>query len=92
MALILFFTGNGAVSESFQVDESTIAIGCWKGRTNLTVMVTAIDCRELLERLSVRIDTQNGSSPVHDDQPSINNTHDEAQATNGVDDSEATES
>jgi multisite-specific tRNA:(cytosine-C5)-methyltransferase len=34
-----------------QVNESTIAIGCWKGRASLTVMVTAIDCQELLERL-----------------------------------------
>ncbi|KAI8029391.1 tRNA (cytosine(34)-C(5))-methyltransferase [Camellia lanceoleosa] len=35
-----------------KVDASTIAIGCWRGRTNVSVMVTAIDCREMLERLS----------------------------------------
>ncbi|GFY87408.1 S-adenosyl-L-methionine-dependent methyltransferases superfamily protein [Actinidia rufa] len=43
-----------------QVDASTIAIGCWRGRTNISVMVTAIDCREMLERLSVRMENGNG--------------------------------
>ncbi|KAK4773771.1 hypothetical protein SAY87_028790 [Trapa incisa] len=28
-----------------------IAIGCWKGKASLSVLVTAIDCQELLERL-----------------------------------------
>ncbi|CAL1385339.1 unnamed protein product [Linum trigynum] len=41
-------------SDTLKVDASTIAIGCWKGRGSLSVMVTAIDCQELLERLSVR--------------------------------------
>lgn len=45
-----------------KVDASTIAIGCWKGRSNLNVMVTAIDCQELLERLSVRMEAEKGSS------------------------------
>lgn len=45
-----------------QVNESTIAIGCWKGRASLTVMVTAIDCQELLERLLMRKEPENGSS------------------------------
>ena len=45
-----------------QVDASTIAIGCWRGRTNISVMVTAIDCQEMLERLSVRM--ENGNGPV----------------------------
>lgn len=31
--------------------ESPIAIGCWRGKASLSVMVTAIDCQELLERL-----------------------------------------
>jgi len=44
------------------VDESTIAIGCWKGRARLSVMVTAMDCQELLERLLIRFDTEKGSS------------------------------
>ncbi|KAL8476218.1 hypothetical protein ACS0TY_028761 [Phlomoides rotata] len=29
-----------------------IAIGCWRGRTNVSVMVNAIDSQELLERVS----------------------------------------
>lgn len=41
------------------VDESTIAIGCWKGRGSLTVMVTGIDCQELLERLVIRMEAEN---------------------------------
>lgn len=44
------------------MDESTIAIGCWKGRARLSVMVTAMDCQELLERLLIRFDTEKGSS------------------------------
>ncbi|CAL1352881.1 unnamed protein product [Linum trigynum] len=40
--------------DTVKVDASTIAVGCWKGRGSLSVMVTAIDCQELLERLSVR--------------------------------------
>lgn len=43
------------------MDASTIAIGCWKGRSSLSVMVTAIDCQELLERLSVCMETEKGS-------------------------------
>ncbi|GER26875.1 ribosomal RNA small subunit methyltransferase F [Striga asiatica] len=34
-----------------------IAIGCWRGRTNIAVMVTAVDCQELLERVSVLLST-----------------------------------
>ncbi|THF97559.1 hypothetical protein TEA_013458 [Camellia sinensis var. sinensis] len=44
-----------------KVDASTIAIGCWRGRTNVSVMVTAIDCQEMLERLSMWMETKNGS-------------------------------
>ncbi|CAN0859746.1 RNA cytosine C(5)-methyltransferase NSUN2 [Linum grandiflorum] len=41
--------------ETVKVDASSIAIGCWKGRGSMSVMVTAIDCQELLERLAVRM-------------------------------------
>ncbi|GAB2283327.1 hypothetical protein Dimus_017844 [Dionaea muscipula] len=41
-------------SDPIQVNPSTIAIGCWKGRTNIAVMVSAIDCRELFDRLMKR--------------------------------------
>ncbi|MCI50602.1 tRNA (cytosine-5-)-methyltransferase NSUN2, partial [Trifolium medium] len=35
-----FSTGNKTVAEALQVDESSIAIVCWKGGASLTVMVT----------------------------------------------------
>lgn len=50
-----------------QVDESTIAIGCWKGRASLSVMVTAIDCQELLERLLMRIEMEKDNSMQEND-------------------------
>ncbi|XP_021725438.1 tRNA (cytosine(34)-C(5))-methyltransferase-like [Chenopodium quinoa] len=42
-----------------QVNSSTIAIGCWRGRSNLNVMVTGLDCKDLLERLEKRMETGN---------------------------------
>ncbi|XP_020233288.1 tRNA (cytosine(34)-C(5))-methyltransferase [Cajanus cajan] len=60
--VVIMSKGNSVATESLQVDESTIAIGCWKGRARLSVMVTAMDCQELLERLLIRFDTKNGSS------------------------------
>uniref|UniRef100_A0A1D1ZIH6 tRNA (Cytosine(34)-C(5))-methyltransferase n=2 Tax=Anthurium amnicola TaxID=1678845 RepID=A0A1D1ZIH6_9ARAE len=43
------------------IDASTIAIGCWKGKTNLSVMVSEVDSLELLARISVRFGTGEGS-------------------------------
>ncbi|BAT73408.1 uncharacterized protein HKW66_Vig0011380 [Vigna angularis] len=60
--VVILSLGNTTAVESLQVDESTIAIGCWKGRARLSVMVTAMDCQELLERLLIRFDNVNGSS------------------------------
>ncbi|KAK7359006.1 hypothetical protein VNO77_00949 [Canavalia gladiata] len=60
--VVILGEGNRVSTESLKVDESTIAIGCWKGRARLTVMVTAMDCQELLERLLIRLDTEKGSS------------------------------
>ncbi|RDX80861.1 tRNA (cytosine(34)-C(5))-methyltransferase, partial [Mucuna pruriens] len=63
--------GEGAL----QVNESTIAIGCWKGRASLTVMVSALECQELLERLLMRLDTvteKDSSIYVDKDKPSDN--------------------
>ncbi|KAE7998034.1 hypothetical protein FH972_002613 [Carpinus fangiana] len=59
--VIVLSKGNNALDNHAQVNESTIAIGCWKGRASLTVMVTAIDCQELLERLLMRKEPENGS-------------------------------
>ncbi|PON33888.1 tRNA (C5-cytosine) methyltransferase, NCL [Parasponia andersonii] len=59
-----------AASDPIQVDEPTIAIGCWRGKASLTVMVTAIDCQEMLERLSARAEIEKGSSVKDDHSPS----------------------
>ncbi|KAF5779122.1 putative tRNA (cytosine(34)-C(5))-methyltransferase [Helianthus annuus] len=56
---------NEGSSDPPVVDRSTIAIGCWKGRSSLSVMVTAIDCQEMLERLLVRFETKSGSSDIN---------------------------
>ncbi|XP_044484350.1 RNA cytosine-C(5)-methyltransferase NSUN2-like isoform X2 [Mangifera indica] len=60
--VIVLRKGSNASTVPVQVNESTIAIGCWKGRGSLSVMVTAVDCQELLERLLVRIETQKDNS------------------------------
>ncbi|KAF8109611.1 hypothetical protein N665_0094s0077 [Sinapis alba] len=39
-------------SEAVKVNSSTIAIGCWKGKASLTVMVTTVDCDQLIQRLA----------------------------------------
>ncbi|CAN4126729.1 unnamed protein product [Withania somnifera] len=63
---------NKTLSEA-QADPSTIAIGCWRGRANISVMVTALDCQELLERLSMALEEETkASSP--EIKPSTNNT------------------
>lgn len=36
------------------MNPSAIAIVCWKGKTNLCVMVSPLDGKELLERVSLR--------------------------------------
>ncbi|KAF5749781.1 tRNA (cytosine(34)-C(5))-methyltransferase [Tripterygium wilfordii] len=58
-----FFADGQASSDPIQVDASTIAIGCWKGRGSLSVMVTAIDCQELLGRLFACTETDKSSLP-----------------------------
>lgn len=59
--VIVLSKGGEALSNPIQIDASTIAIGCWKGRASLSVMVTAIDCQELLERLLVRLEIEKGN-------------------------------
>ncbi|XP_057542157.1 uncharacterized protein LOC130820701 isoform X1 [Amaranthus tricolor] len=49
-------------SVAIQVDSSTIAIGCWKGRSNLNVMVTSLDCTDLLERLEKRMEARSAQT------------------------------
>ncbi|XP_022739320.1 tRNA (cytosine(34)-C(5))-methyltransferase-like [Durio zibethinus] len=59
--VIVLGEGGKSLSDHIQADASTIAIGCWKGRASLSVMVAAIDCQELLERLSARMETEKGT-------------------------------
>lgn len=50
-------------AEPHQVDPSTtIAIGCWRGKNSISVMVTAVDCQELLERLLKGTEAENPSA------------------------------
>ncbi|XP_058087072.1 uncharacterized protein LOC131234303 isoform X2 [Magnolia sinica] len=53
--IVVLNTGDQYSPETIVLDASTIAIGCWKGKTNLSVMVSQTDSQELLERLSVRL-------------------------------------
>ncbi|KAK9285133.1 hypothetical protein L1049_024318 [Liquidambar formosana] len=67
--VVVLRRGNQTLSDPIQVDASTIAIGCWKGRASLNVMVTAIECQELQERLLKRMETEEGSL-VQENKPS----------------------
>ncbi|KAJ3676926.1 hypothetical protein LUZ60_002650 [Juncus effusus] len=42
-----------------EVDASTVAIVCWKGKSNLSIMVSPLDAKELLQRLQVRSGANN---------------------------------
>ncbi|XP_061336578.1 uncharacterized protein LOC133283693 [Gastrolobium bilobum] len=89
--VVVLGEGNKAATEAPQGDELTIAIGCWKGRASLTVMVTAMECQELLERLLMRLDTVTEKVCfMQENKPSIN-VGDEAQESNSkIEDVEAT--
>ncbi|KAJ1381984.1 hypothetical protein SESBI_44639 [Sesbania bispinosa] len=80
--VVVLGEGNRAATEPLQVDESTIAIGCWKGKASLTIMVTAMECQELLERLLMRLDTAEKGSSMQEDKQT-NNMGDEEQELNG---------
>ncbi|KAI5426412.1 hypothetical protein KIW84_032003, partial [Lathyrus oleraceus] len=88
--VIVLGEGNKVSAEALQVDESSIAIGCWKGRASLTVMVSSIECQELLERLLMRLDreTEKGSS-MHEDKPSNNVRYVEQESNGNSQDVEA---
>ncbi|KAK6125801.1 hypothetical protein DH2020_040457 [Rehmannia glutinosa] len=61
---VVFLKGQ-VLSDSSQ-DVTPIAIGCWRGRTNVAVMVTALDCQELLERVSMLLSTEDALQPEGD--------------------------
>ncbi|GJN20554.1 hypothetical protein PR202_gb07946 [Eleusine coracana subsp. coracana] len=51
-------------TESIAMDPSAIAIVCWKGKSNLCVMVSPLDGKEMLERVSLRFGLKH---PVEDE-------------------------
>ncbi|XP_020255770.1 tRNA (cytosine(34)-C(5))-methyltransferase isoform X2 [Asparagus officinalis] len=59
--VVILGEGKGS-ADKVEVDASTIAIVCWKGRTNLCIMVSELDGKELLERLSARFGREKGSA------------------------------
>ncbi|KAL7143955.1 hypothetical protein ABFS83_08G226200 [Erythranthe nasuta] len=69
---------NGGSSDSLQEDTKPIAIGCWRGRTNVSVMVTALDCQELLERVSTLVSAEEAKPEVSEIE--LDNTINEAPA------------
>ncbi|KAG1342342.1 putative tRNA (cytosine(34)-C(5))-methyltransferase [Cocos nucifera] len=48
-------------AENIVADASTIAIVCRKGKTNLSIMVSPLDAKELLERLAVHFGSERGT-------------------------------
>lgn len=63
-------------------DSQEIAIGCWKGRGSITVMVTEIECVEMIERLVIRGDIES-TPPGEEAKPSSTNgleSHEEEEA------------
>lgn len=71
------------------VDASTIAVGCWRGKNSVSVMVTAVDCQELLERLLKPSETEKNSS-VQETKPSTGEAI-EVSETNDCESKEGTE-
>nr|XP_010939686.1 tRNA (cytosine(34)-C(5))-methyltransferase isoform X1 [Elaeis guineensis] len=49
------------ITDNIVADASTIAIVCWKGKTNVSVLVSQLDAKELLERLAVRFGSDGGT-------------------------------
>lgn len=69
--LVYPLAGTQTSAVRIEVDASTIAIGCWKGRASLTVMVTAVECQEMLERLLMRLEGVNGTSQLENKSPDV---------------------
>lgn len=84
--LYLPFAGCEIVYDPPHVDASTIAVGCWRGRTNVAVMVTALDCQELLERLLPKTDKIDDSSPNGSKPPIVEDTTKENNVANDGED------
>ncbi|KAJ4758815.1 S-adenosyl-L-methionine-dependent methyltransferases superfamily protein [Rhynchospora pubera] len=60
--VVLHQVGNN--STDLKADASTIAIVCWKGKSNLSIMVSPSDAKELLERLEIRLGKKDVTASV----------------------------
>ncbi|OWM82181.1 hypothetical protein CDL15_Pgr001755 [Punica granatum] len=67
--VVVLSKGDEAVKACTRAGDSTIAIGCWKGKTCVNVMVSPLDCQELLHRLFPG--EENLYPPVQGSKPSI---------------------
>ncbi|XP_047971927.1 RNA cytosine-C(5)-methyltransferase NSUN2-like [Salvia hispanica] len=72
---VVILRAEGWVQSGSGEDAMPIAIGCWRGRTNVSVMVNANDCQELLERVSA-LRSDEASEPVADAVPIKESTDD----------------
>ncbi|KAM0832438.1 hypothetical protein ACQ4PT_064901 [Festuca glaucescens] len=66
--------------ESIGMDPNAIAIVCWKGKTNLCVMLTPMDGKELLDRISFRFGLK---IPKVDGKPSLKSDGSDEQPDGG---------
>ncbi|WOK96254.1 multisite-specific tRNA:(cytosine-C(5))-methyltransferase isoform X1 [Canna indica] len=64
--VIVLNEGN-EITNDIVVDASTIAIICWKGKTNLGILLSPSDGQELLERVALRFGIQIRTSPKADE-------------------------
>lgn len=72
-------------ADTILTNASTIAIICWKGKNNMSIMVSQLDGQELLERLYARF----GKHPVRDENETANPVTDDVEnAEDGVEGSE----
>lgn len=67
--------------ESIGMDPNAIAIVCWKGKTNLCVMLTPMDGKELLDRISFRFGLK--IPKVDDGKPSLKSDGSDEQPDGG---------
>ncbi|KAF8012244.1 hypothetical protein BT93_I0394 [Corymbia citriodora subsp. variegata] len=68
--VVLSKDGESPYSDT-RVNESMVAISCWKGKISLNVMASDDDCQELLQRLRLCEETGK-ESPLHVNKPSEN--------------------
>lgn len=73
-------------TDDIVADASTIAIVCWKGKTNVSALVSPLDAKELLERLAVRFGSERGTLLEENEE-----TNSEIDTTKNSEDAESAE-